>query len=49
MALKILKHSSWKRAIAADRFTAFIEIVPALVLYEKRDLADFRMAKNFIF
>ena len=44
MALKILKHSSWKRAIAADKSTAFIEIVPALVLYENWDLADFPVA-----
>ena len=49
MALKILKHSSWKRAIAADKSTAFIEIVPALVLYENWDLADFSMAQNFVF
>ena len=49
MALKISKHSSWKRAIAAGRSTAFIETVPALVLYENEDLADFSMAQNFVF
>ena len=47
--MKILKHSSWKRAIAADRFVAFIEIVPVLVLYDNCDFADFSMAQNFVF
>ena len=35
--------------MAADKSTAFIEIFPALVLYENRDLADFSMAQNFVF
>ena len=47
--MKILKHSSWKLAIAADRFVAFIEIVPVPVLNDNCDLADFSMVQNFVF
>ena len=47
--MKILKHSSWKCAIAAGKLAAFSVIVPALVLYENRDFADFSMAQNFVF